>query len=49
MSGEIDAAVDLSTCDQEPIHLPGSIQPGGVLLALAGEPPRIVCASANLK
>src|SRR6185312_7994903 len=31
------------------IHLPGSIQPGGVLLALAGEPPRIVCASANLR
>ena len=26
-------AVDLSTCDREPIHVPGSIQPHGVLLA----------------
>lgn len=26
-------AVDLSNCDREPIHVPGSIQPHGVLLA----------------
>jgi chemotaxis family two-component system sensor kinase Cph1 len=28
--------VDLTNCDREPIHLPGSIQPHGFLLALAG-------------
>src|SRR5271166_5527269 len=27
-------AADLSNCDKEPIHVPGSIQPHGVLLAL---------------
>src|SRR4051794_25249378 len=27
--------VDLSSCDREPIHIPGSIQPHGVLFALA--------------
>lgn len=26
--------VDLTTCDREPIHIPGAIQPHGVLLAL---------------
>ena len=25
---------DLTTCDREPIHIPGSIQPHGVLLVL---------------
>lgn len=30
------AAVDLTNCDREPIHVPGSIQPHGFLLALAG-------------
>src|SRR3954451_12458306 len=25
---------DLTTCDREPIHIPGAIQPHGVLLAL---------------
>lgn len=29
--------VDLSNCDREPIHIPGSIQPHGVLMVL-GEP-----------
>ena len=27
-------AVDLLTCDAEPIHIPGRIQPHGLLLAL---------------
>ena len=27
------AAVDLTNCDREPIHIPGSIQPHGALLA----------------
>lgn len=40
-------ATDLTTCDREPIHIPGSIQPHGVLLVLAEQPPVVVQASAN--
>ncbi len=29
-----EAGLDLSSCDREPIHIPGSIQPHGFLLAL---------------
>jgi light-regulated signal transduction histidine kinase (bacteriophytochrome) len=29
--------VDLTTCDREPIRLPGAIQPHGVLLAFAAD------------
>ncbi|MFC6343521.1 GAF domain-containing protein, partial [Nocardioides hankookensis] len=39
--------VDLTTCDREPIHIPGAIQPHGVLLAL-DEDTRAVMVSANL-
>jgi len=28
---------DLTDCDREPIHIPGSVQPHGVLVAVAGE------------
>jgi two-component system, chemotaxis family, sensor kinase Cph1 len=38
--------VDLTTCDREPIHIPGAVQPHGVLLAL-DEDGRVVMASAN--
>jgi light-regulated signal transduction histidine kinase (bacteriophytochrome) len=33
--------VDLTTCDREPIHIPGSIQPHGVLLVVDREELRI--------
>ena len=33
--------VDVSECDREPIHIPGAIQPFGVLLALS-EPKMVV-------
>ena len=40
-------AVDLSNCEREPIHIPGSIQPHGVLLACS-EPGLVVqVASGN--
>lgn len=39
-------AVDITNCEREPIHIPGSIQPCGVLLAL-DEEWRVVRASAN--
>jgi light-regulated signal transduction histidine kinase (bacteriophytochrome) len=40
--------LDLTNCDREPIHIPGSIQPCGILLALEGEDLRVLQASANL-
>lgn len=39
--------IDLTTCDQEPIHLPGAVQPHGVLVALDGERLTITHVSAN--
>lgn len=47
MSAEIPFTVDLSNCDREPIHIPGSIQPHGVLLALTEPDLSIVQVSAN--
>ena len=41
-------AVDLTTCEREPIHIPGAIQPHGVLLAVDTEM-RVAMASANVK
>jgi PAS domain S-box-containing protein len=38
---------DLSQCDAEPIHVPGSIQPHGALLALHGPGLRITQVSAS--
>ncbi|WP_182524784.1 SpoIIE family protein phosphatase [Nocardioides dongkuii] len=43
------AAVDLTTCDREPIHVPGAIQPHGVLLALSTDLERVEMASANAR
>jgi light-regulated signal transduction histidine kinase (bacteriophytochrome) len=43
-----EVAVDLSNCDREPIHVPGAIQPHGVLLALAGPELTIVQVSDNV-
>ena len=41
--------LNLTTCEQEPIRIPGSIQPHGFLLALPQEGARtILQASANL-
>ncbi|WP_342550020.1 diguanylate cyclase [Paenibacillus sp. FSL P2-0089] len=40
--------VDLNNCEKEPIHIPGLIQPHGVLLAVTQDTaPRIVQASLN--
>ncbi|MCC3160473.1 GAF domain-containing protein [Hymenobacter sp. 15J16-1T3B] len=43
----INAPVTLTTCDREPIHIPGSIQPYGFLLCLEEGSRRVVHASAN--
>jgi len=39
--------IDLTNCDKEPIHIPGSIQPHGALLAVASEDYAIIQCSAN--
>ena len=39
--------VDLDNCHREPIHIPGSIQPHGCLLALAPDTLEVLVASAN--
>jgi chemotaxis family two-component system sensor kinase Cph1 len=40
--------VDLSSCDREPIHIPGAIQPHGVLIAVREPDLTVVAASVNL-
>jgi two-component system, chemotaxis family, sensor kinase Cph1 len=44
---EAATPVDLTSCDAEPIHIPGSIQPHGVLLALTEPDLRVVQTSSN--
>ncbi len=43
------APADLTNCDREPIHVPGAIQPHGVLLATDAEARRVVTVSENAK
>ncbi|GAA4129570.1 hypothetical protein GCM10022215_42260 [Nocardioides fonticola] len=40
--------VDLTSCEREPIHVPGAIQPHGVLLAIEEPSLHLVMASANI-
>jgi len=40
-------SVTIDNCDQEPIHIPGAIQPHGILLALADSDLRLRQASDN--
>ena len=42
------AVLDLTNCDREPIHIPGSIQPHGVLMALREPELTITQVSENL-
>lgn len=42
------AHVDLTTCDREPIHIPGSIQPHGVLLVLTEPALTVAQVSENV-
>jgi two-component system, chemotaxis family, sensor kinase Cph1 len=39
--------IDLTTCDREAIHIPGTIQPHGVLFALSGPDLHVTTVSAN--
>jgi light-regulated signal transduction histidine kinase (bacteriophytochrome) len=40
--------IDLTACDREPIHIPGSIQPHGMLLAVRLSDRTLAYASANI-
>ncbi len=42
-----DAPIDLTNCDREPIHIPGAIQPYGVLLAFDIESLTVLQASES--
>jgi light-regulated signal transduction histidine kinase (bacteriophytochrome) len=46
--GNAAPRVDLSACDQEPIHIPGAIQPHGALLVARLDDWVVTHASANL-
>ena len=41
------AHVDLSNCDREPIHIPGSIQPHGAMLVVDPANQLVLFASQN--
>ncbi len=41
-------ATAASSCDSEPVHIPGAIQPDGALLAFSGPDHRVTHASVNL-
>ena len=50
MEAAAAVAVDapaLAACDSEPIHIPGSIQPHGLLFVFAGSEQRLVSVSVN--
>lgn len=43
----VSPALDITSCDREPIHIPGAIQPHGLLFALEGPDLRVIGVSAN--
>ncbi len=40
-------AIDLTNCDREPIHISGSVQPHGVLLAVDPKALKIIQAGGD--
>ena len=48
MSLPYQGTVDLTNCDREPIHIPGSIQPHGAMLVVSPDSFELIHASANL-
>ena len=47
LTGSMPEPVDLTNCDREPIHVPGAVQPHGVLFACRGPAFTIVQVSDN--
>ncbi|WP_243370146.1 ATP-binding protein [Microvirga solisilvae] len=48
MSSQEPQEIDLTACEREPIHIPGSIQPHGVLFALSRTDMTVTHATANI-
>jgi len=48
MNRQAPQDIDLTACEREPIHIPGSIQPHGVLLAIRPSDRTLAYASANI-
>lgn len=44
-----DEPIDVTNCDREPIHTPGSIQPHGAILLLDPSTERVLSVSANVE
>jgi len=44
---EVAHQLDLTSCDREPIHIPGSIQPHGILLVIDPGTRRVIQAAGN--
>jgi chemotaxis family two-component system sensor kinase Cph1 len=43
-----DEPIDLTNCDREPIHIPGAIQPHGIMLVLSFADLRVLQSSASV-
>jgi light-regulated signal transduction histidine kinase (bacteriophytochrome) len=48
MNSQAPQDLDLTACEREPIHIPGSIQPDGVLLAIRSSDLTLAYVSANV-
>ncbi len=48
VSGGTEHNIDLTSCDREPIHIPGTIQSHGFLLVCSGHQHRVVHVSSNI-
>ncbi|MGO4388341.1 ATP-binding protein [Microvirga sp. 2YAF29] len=48
MNTHASQELDLTACEREPIHIPGSIQPHGILIAVGRADGMIAYASANM-
>lgn len=49
MNAPDDIGLDLTACDREPIHIPGAIQPHGLLLVADADTGRIVAGAGDLE
>lgn len=49
LSAVVDEPTTVTNCDREPIHIPGSVQPHGVLIVLAPDTLQIVQVSDNVE
>ncbi len=49
MNAPNDIGLDLTACDREPIHIPGAIQPHGLLLVADADTGRVVAGAGDLE